>query len=67
MIAALQQLGQVTLRVFQRLGRGSLFLLQTLSNIPGVLLRPGLVVKQLYSGFEGHPRVSLVAMSGEST
>jgi phospholipid/cholesterol/gamma-HCH transport system permease protein len=49
MIAALQRLGQVTLRVFQRLGRGSLFLLQTLSNIPGVLLRPGLVVKQLYS------------------
>lgn len=49
MIDALQQLGQATLRVFQRLGRGSLFLLQTLSSIPGVLLRPGLVVKQLYS------------------
>ena len=49
MLDALQQLGQATLRVFQRLGRGSLFLLQTLSSIPGVLLRPGLVVKQLYS------------------
>jgi phospholipid/cholesterol/gamma-HCH transport system permease protein len=49
MIDALQRLGQATLRVFQRLGRSSVFLLQTLSSIPGVLLRPGLVVKQLYS------------------
>jgi phospholipid/cholesterol/gamma-HCH transport system permease protein len=49
MLDALQKLGQITLQFFQRLGRGSLFLLQTLSSLPGVLLRPGLLVKQMYS------------------
>jgi phospholipid/cholesterol/gamma-HCH transport system permease protein len=49
MLDGLQQLGQITLRFFQRLGRANLFLLQTLACLPGVLLRPGLVVKQMYS------------------
>ncbi len=49
MFELLQRLGQFTLQVFQRLGRGNLFLLQTLASLPGVLLRPGLVVKQVYS------------------
>jgi phospholipid/cholesterol/gamma-HCH transport system permease protein len=49
MLDALQRLGQITLQFFQRLGRGNLFLLQTLASLPGTVLRPGLVVKQMYS------------------
>ncbi|MDH3980447.1 MAG: lipid asymmetry maintenance ABC transporter permease subunit MlaE [Gammaproteobacteria bacterium] len=49
MLDALQRLGQITLQFFQRLGRGNLFLLQTLASLPGTILRPGLVVKQMYS------------------
>jgi phospholipid/cholesterol/gamma-HCH transport system permease protein len=49
MLDALQRLGHQTLRFFERLGRGHLFLLQTLTSLPGTLLRPGLVVKQMYS------------------
>jgi len=49
MLAALQQLGQFTLQVFRRLGRGNLFLLYVIRHLPGMLLRPGLVVRQIYS------------------
>ena len=49
MLNALQRLGRVTLDFFERLGRGHLFLLQTLAALPGILLRPRLVLVQLYS------------------
>jgi phospholipid/cholesterol/gamma-HCH transport system permease protein len=49
MLDVLQGLGRATLGFFERLGRGNLFLLQTLSNLPGMLLRPRLVLTQLYS------------------
>ena len=49
MLDALQRLGRVTLEFFERLGRGHQFLLQTLAKLPGMLLRPGLVLAQLYS------------------
>ena len=49
MLDALQGLGRRTLRFFGRLGRGQLFLLQLLASLPGVLLRPRLVLAQLYS------------------
>jgi phospholipid/cholesterol/gamma-HCH transport system permease protein len=49
MLDALQRLGRQTLRFFERLGRGHLFLVQTLASMPGMLLRPGLVVRQMYS------------------
>ena len=49
MLDALQRLGRVTLGFFQRLGRGHLFLLQIFATIPGVLLRPRLVLTQLYA------------------
>ena len=49
MLDALQALGRATLGFFERLGRGHLFLLQTLASMPGVLLRPRLVLAQLYS------------------
>jgi len=49
MLDGLQSLGRATLGFFERLGRGHLFLLQTLASLPGVLLRPRLVLAQLYS------------------
>ncbi len=49
MLDLLQQLGRAALGLFQRLGRGNLFLLQTLASTPGILLRPGLVIRQLWS------------------
>jgi phospholipid/cholesterol/gamma-HCH transport system permease protein len=49
MLDGLQSLGRATLDFFERLGRGNLFLLQALSNLPGMLLRPRLVLTQLYS------------------
>lgn len=49
MLDALRDLGRATLGFFERLGRGHLFLLQTLSSLPGVLLRPRLLLAQLYA------------------
>ncbi len=45
----LQRLGRSGISFFERLGRGSVFLLQTLAGLPALLLRPGLVVRQIYS------------------
>ncbi len=45
----IEALGRVTLGFVQRLGRGNLFLLQVLSSLGGVMLRPALLVKQMYS------------------
>ena len=45
----LQQLGRSWMGVFERLGRGHMFLARTLGGIPGLALRPGLVVAQLHS------------------
>jgi phospholipid/cholesterol/gamma-HCH transport system permease protein len=46
---ALQRLGRVSLGFFERLGRGHVFLMYTLAGIPGLLLRPRLVIAQLFS------------------
>jgi phospholipid/cholesterol/gamma-HCH transport system permease protein len=46
---AFRYLGRKTLRLFGRLGRGSLFLLETLSHVPGTVLKVRLVLGQLYS------------------
>jgi len=45
----LQRLGQTGIRFFERLGRGNVFLLQILAGLPALLLRPGLVIRQIYS------------------
>ena len=45
----LQRLGRIGLGVFERLGRGNLFLLRVLAGIPAVLARPRLIVAQMYS------------------
>ena len=46
--ARLQSLGRLTLDAFSRIGRSSQFLLQLLRVIPSTMLRPGLVIRQLY-------------------
>jgi phospholipid/cholesterol/gamma-HCH transport system permease protein len=45
----LQQLGRTGIGFFERIGRGHVFLLQILARLPALLLRPGLVVRQIYS------------------
>jgi phospholipid/cholesterol/gamma-HCH transport system permease protein len=45
----LAALGRRSLLSLGRLGRGSLFLLRVLASIPGLLRRPGLVVRQVWS------------------
>jgi len=45
----LQNLGRWALGMFERLGRGHLFLLYVLMGTPGLLLRLRLVIQQIYS------------------
>jgi len=49
MLTWLAHLGRAGLSFFERLGRGHLFLLQVLAGVPGLLLRPRLVIQQIYS------------------
>ena len=48
-IDRLQHLGAATLHSFRRLGRGSVFLLEVIASCVSLLMRPMLLVKQLYS------------------
>jgi phospholipid/cholesterol/gamma-HCH transport system permease protein len=45
----IQFMGHSTLSSIRRLGRGHLFLLQMIPAISGMLTRPGLLIKQMYS------------------
>lgn len=45
----LADLGRFGLGFFERLGRGSLFLLRTLGGVPSLLPRPWLLIQQLYA------------------
>ena len=49
MFALLQKLGHFIITFFQRLGRGHVFLLQVFASCGSLLVRPGLLVKQMYS------------------
>ncbi|WP_297527560.1 lipid asymmetry maintenance ABC transporter permease subunit MlaE [Thiohalobacter sp.] len=49
MLEGLRQLGRAGLGFFERLGRGSLFLLAVLGGIPETLWRFRLLIKELYS------------------
>ncbi len=49
MLDGIAWLGRVTLDFLQRLGRGLMFLLSTLAGLPGLIWRPALVVKEVYS------------------
>ena len=49
MINQIQKLGRTVLNSIERLGRGHLFLFNTLTHLGGLLLRPTLLIKQIYS------------------
>lgn len=49
MLEYLQNLGSITLGFLERLGRAQLFLFATLAGLPSLLLRPYLIVAQVYS------------------
>ncbi len=49
MIEKLQLTGHIVLSVFSRLGQATIFLYQIILTLPGVFLRPALIIKQLYS------------------
>ena len=49
LLGGFEKLGRVTLGSLQRLGRGNIFLLQVLAGMVGMLRRPSLLIKQLYS------------------
>ena len=58
----LAALGRRSLGVFERLGRGHLFLLQVLWRLPSLLGRPALLVRQLWS--VGVQSLLIIAVSG---
>ena len=62
MLNVLQKLGKTTLGFFERLGRGHLFLLQIVATIPGLLLRPRLILTQVYMA--GVLTLPIVLVSG---
>ncbi|MDD3517384.1 MAG: lipid asymmetry maintenance ABC transporter permease subunit MlaE [Chromatiales bacterium] len=49
MLGTLQRLGRWGLGVFERLGRGHLFLLQTIGCLGVIVMRPRLVIRELHS------------------
>lgn len=49
MIDAIRTLGRWGLGMFERLGRGNLFLLRVLISLPSLLTRPRLIVREVYS------------------
>lgn len=49
MLSLLQRFGRAWINIFERLGRGHLFLFQVLLSIPSVFGRLSLLVRQLYS------------------
>ncbi len=59
---ALARLGRTGLAFFERLGRGHVFLAQMLYGLPSMLLRPRLVVQQIYS--VGVLSLLIIAVSG---
>jgi phospholipid/cholesterol/gamma-HCH transport system permease protein len=56
------KIGQTTLNVFQRLGRGSLFIGQIILGLPKLLMRPNLLIRQIF--FVGVLSLSIIAISG---
>jgi phospholipid/cholesterol/gamma-HCH transport system permease protein len=61
-MALLATIGRRSLGLFERLGRGHLFLLSVLIRIPGLLLRPRLLLQQMWS--VGVESLLIIAVSG---
>ncbi len=49
MIALLRRFGRTGLTFFERLGRGTIFIVYVLAGIPALLMRPSLVIAQMWS------------------
>ena len=49
MLESVYKLGRSGLDFFQRLGRGNILLLNILRGLPGLLLRPALIIQQVFS------------------
>ena len=49
MIEVLRRFGRTGLSFFERLGRGSIFFLNVLAGLPALMLRPGLIIVQVWS------------------
>lgn len=62
MVEEVRRLGRVTLGLFEKLGRGSFFLLHALTGTLEILARPKLIISQLYS--VGVRTVLIVVVSG---
>ena len=62
MLEWIRQLGASGIQFFEKLGRGHLFIWKTLVGIPSVLIRPRLLVAQLFS--VGVLSLMLIAISG---
>lgn len=62
MLTFFQNIGQRMLETFARLGRGHLFLLRVLTGIPQLLLRPYLIVLQIYA--VGVLSLTIIIVSG---
>ncbi len=62
MIGFIRSLGRWGLGALERLGRGHVFLMHTLAGLPGLFLRPALVIQQLFS--LGVLSVAIVLISG---
>ncbi len=62
MIDWIQKLGRGGLSFFERLGRGNIFLFRAVAGIPTILVKPGLLIAQLYS--VGVLSVQIIAISG---
>ncbi|HEB63151.1 MAG TPA: lipid asymmetry maintenance ABC transporter permease subunit MlaE [Gammaproteobacteria bacterium] len=58
----IQQLGQASIRFFQRVGRAFLFLIKVLMSVPASLLRFNLLVQQLY--YVGVLSMLIIVVSG---
>ncbi|MEX0731537.1 MAG: lipid asymmetry maintenance ABC transporter permease subunit MlaE [Aquisalimonadaceae bacterium] len=62
MLGLFAGLGRRTLNSLGRLGRGTLFLGRALAGVPALILRPGLVISQLY--FIGVLSMVIIVVSG---
>lgn len=49
MLNKIQQLGEATLNTIERIGRGHLFFLHVMQGMPALLLRPQLVIQQVFA------------------
>ena len=56
------KVGQIALNVLQRLGRGNVFLGRVLFGLPRLLMRPNLLIRQMF--FIGVLSLSIISISG---